>query len=316
MDNLRLAFENAKRGKKHYREVKKIEKNPSVYLLEIQKALRNKTYKTSKYEIMTKITDSGKSREIHKLPFFPDRIVHHAIMQVTENIWFRTLIRDTYSSLKGRGIHDGVKRVRKALKNKKDTRYCLKFDIKKYYPSIDNGILKKVIRKKIKDNDLLWLLDEIIDSTSGVPIGNYLSQYFGNLFLSDFDHLMKEKYRCKNYFRYCDDVVILSDSKEFLHFLRRVICKLLKNIKLKIKQNWQVFPVCSRGLDFLGYRFFHGYTLLRDSIKQKFIKKVRLINSRWAVMSVPQVVSSIMSYYGWFKYANCMNLSKKHIDKN
>lgn len=317
ISNIEFAHKNARKGKSHYREVGMIDKNPEKYLSRIHRMLKNKTYRNSKYEIMMRKMDNGKIREIYKLPYFPDRIIHHAIMQIVEPIWSKTLIRDTYSSIKGRGIHDGVKRIKEALRDKENTKYCLKLDVKKYYPSIDNAILKQVIRKKIKDDDLLWLLDEIIDSTEGVPIGNYLSQYFGNLYLSEFDHYMKEEMGCKNYFRYCDDVVILHKDKTILHDLMRQIHKYLSETRgLTVKGNWQIFPIDKRGIDFLGYRFFHGYTLLRKSIKEKFIRKIKKINKEWKIMDVSQVINSIMSYCGWFKYANCKNLMTKYIDRD
>jgi retron-type reverse transcriptase len=264
---------------------------------------------------MTKKTASGKIREIYKLPYFPDRIIHHAIIQIVEPIWFKSLIRDTYSSIKGRGIHDGVKRIKIALFDKENTTYCLKMDVKKFYPSVDNEILKQIISRKIKDKDLLWLLNEIIDSTKGIPIGNYLSQYFGNLYLSELDHLCKSK--TKYYFRYCDDMVILHKDKKHLHQLKDEIESFLNNnLHLQLKQNWQVFPVQIRGIDFLGYRFFHTHTLLRNSIKKNFIKSIRKINKRHETLPWTIIVNSVMSYFGWFKYANCKNLQNKYINKD
>ena len=312
--NIELAHKNARKGKTHYREVKMVDKNPEKYFTAIQKMLKNKTYKNSEYKVMICKTDGGKIREIHKLPYFPDRIIHHAIMQVVEPIWFKSLIRDTYSAIKGRGIHDGVKRIKKALYDKENTEYCLKMDVKKYYPSIDNKILKKIIRKKIKDNNLLWLLDEIIDSTKGIPIGNYLSQYFGNLYLTYLDHYCKLK--VKYYFRYCDDIVILHTNKQYLHKLKKEIESYLNTeLRLTLKNNWQVFPVDKRGIDFLGYVFFHDYTLLRKTIKQKFIKTVNRIIKKHNNLTHTEILNSIMSYYGWFKYSNCKNLQNKYFDK-
>ena len=192
MKNIREAHKNAQRGKRHYREVQMVNADSEKYLMQIQAMLRDKTFRNSEYEVFTK-SESGKEREIYKLPYFPDRIIHHCVMQVLEPIWMRTFITDTYSSLKGRGIHKGVERMKLALRDREKTQYCLKFDVRKYYPSIDHGILKSIIRRKIKDPDVLWLLDEVIDSTKGgVPIGNYLSQYFGNLYMAYFDHWMKE----------------------------------------------------------------------------------------------------------------------------
>jgi len=313
LTNIELAHKNARKGKTHYNEVRMIDKNPEKYFKSIQDMLKNKTYRNSEYKIMIKKTDNGKIREIFKLPYYPDRIIHHAIIQIIEPIWFNSLIRDTYSAIKGRGIHDGVKRIKKALIDKENTKYCLKFDIKKYYPSIDNEILKQIIRKKIKDKNLLWLLDEIINSIKGIPIGNYLSQYFGNLYLSGLDRYCKIK--TKYYFRYCDDVVILHKDKNFLHQLKTKIEDFLNvNLKLDLKENWQVFPIDKRGIDFLGYRFFHGYILLRKSIKKRFVKSINRIIKNYDNLKWTEIVNSIMSYYGWFKYGNCKNLQNKYFN--
>lgn len=112
-------------------------------------------------------------------------------------------------------------------------------DIRKFYPSLNHDILKAIIRKKIKDNDLLWLLDGIIDSADGVPIGNYLSQFFANLYMAYFDHWVKEELKAKYYYRYADDIVLLSDSKEQLRSWLLAIKLYLTNVlKLKLKDNY------------------------------------------------------------------------------
>ena len=315
LDNIREAHKNAKRGKSHYKEVQIVEADRERYFIEIQKMLKNKTFRNSPYETFIK-NDKGKERVIFKLPYFPDRIVQHCIMQVLEPIWMKTFIKDTYSSLKGRGIHEGVKRIKKALEDTANTKYCLKMDVRKFYPSIDHTVLKAVIRAKIKDSDMLWLLDEIIDSTEGVPIGNYLSQYFGNLYLSRLDHWLKEEQGCKYYFRYCDDMVVLHSSKERLSELRKSIEEYLKDMKLTLKDNWQVFPVDARGVDFLGYRFFHSHTLLRKSTAQRFKNKVLYIKHNWKHMPPTNIINSIMSYHGWMKWADCYNLRSEYINKD
>lgn len=313
IENLKLAHQNAKKGKAHYREVQKVDADADKYLQEISDMLKNKTYKNSPYEIMTKKTDSGKIREIFKLPYYPDRIIHHAVIQIVEPLWFKTLIRDTYGSIKGRGIHDGVMRIKKAIFDKENTSYCLKMDVKKFYPSVDNEILKKVIARKIKDKDLLWLLYEIIDSTKGIPIGNYLSQYFGNLYLSGLDRFCEQK--VKYYFRYCDDMVLLHSDKNKLHQIRKEVENYLHDeLNIELKRNWQVFPVDKRGIDFLGYRFFHTHTLLRKSIKKNFVKSINNINKNHEKLSHTTIINSLMSYWGWFKHCNSKNLQNKYID--
>ncbi|MDD5229858.1 MAG: reverse transcriptase/maturase family protein [Candidatus Marinimicrobia bacterium] len=315
LDNIRTAHLNARKGKSHYREVKMIDADPEYYFQQIHDMLKNMTFQNAPYQVFTKNTDNGKVREIYKLPYFPDRIIHHCIMQVMEPIWFPTLIRDTYSAVKNRGIHDGVKRIKKALRDQTGTKYCLKMDVKKFYPSVDHAVMKRVIRKKIKDTKLLWLLDSIIDSINGLPIGNYLSQYFGNLYLSELDHWIKEQKRVRYYYRYCDDIVIMDSSKQSLHQLQKDIdIYLNRELRINLKDNWQVFPIDDRGIDFLGYRFFHGYTLLRKSIVKRFIKRVTYIRRNWPWLKSDYIISSIMSYRGWMKYANTRNLINKYID--
>lgn len=295
-----MALENAKKGKRHYAEVKKIESNPDKYVHDLQQMLLNKTFKTSNYETLQKVS-GGKIREIHKLPFYPDRIVHHCIVQVAQDIWIKSLIRDTYSTIPGRGIHDGVRRVKSAMKDVDNTKYCLKIDINKYYPSVDHNVLKKIVRMKIKDADFLYVLDDIIDSAPGIPIGNYVSQWFGNLYLSYFDHYCKEILRCKYYYRYCDDVVILDSNKEILRDkLVKITAYLDQQLNLKVKSNHQIFPVDSRGIDFLGYRFFHGFTLVRKRIVKMMKRKLK--NPK-----------SIPSYWGWLKHADAYRLTIKYI---
>lgn len=308
IDNLILADKKARKGKYKSKEIKKFDLNKDEKLLELQNNLINNNFKTSNYKTF-KLNEYGKERLVYKLPYYPDRIVHHAIMNVLEPIWTNLLIRDTFSCIKGRGIHDGLIRLTDVLNNNiEETKYCLKFDIKKYYPSIDNKILKNIIRKKIKDKQVLLLLDEIIDSTEGIPIGNYLSQIFANLYLSYFDHWCKENKKIKYYFRYADDVVILHEDKIFLNNLFKEIEGYLKdNLKLTIKENYQIFPVEDRGIDFLGYKSFHKYKILRKSIKKRMFKKLKIIKN------INNFNKTFASYNGWLVHCNSFNLKNKII---
>jgi retron-type reverse transcriptase len=312
LENLRLADEKARKGKLHSYGVQLHDKNREANLLSLHESLKNGTFKTSKYHIF-KIYEP-KEREIFRLPYFPDRILHHAIMNVLEPIWVSVFNKDTYSCIKNRGIHACAKNVKHALKQDPDgTRYCLKIDVRKFYPSIDHEILKQVVRRKIKDGRLLALLDEIIDSVpSGVPIGNYLSQYFANLYMAYFDHWLKETKGVKYYWRYADDIVILAPNKEVLHSLLHDIRAYLRdNLKLKVKRNYQVFPVDSRGIDFLGYVFYHSHTLLRKSIKQKLCRRVAKLNKRKVAPTKEQYKQQICSWWGWCKYCDSINLMSK-----
>ncbi len=169
IDNIRLADKKARRGKEKQFGVIEFNKNKEQNILDLKDILINRTFKTSKYSVFT-IKDP-KEREIFKLPYFPDRIVHHAILNILEPIFMSVFTRDTYSCIKKRGIHGAMRNVKIALKDTENTKYCLKLDIRKFYPSINHNILKQLLRRKFKDKDLLSLLDEIIDSTNNYVRG-------------------------------------------------------------------------------------------------------------------------------------------------
>ena len=299
IENLQLADAIARKGKLKQPGVIDHDRIREANIQALHRMLIEKTYKTSPYTTFT--IHEPKERLIFRLPYFPDRITHHAVMNVLEPIFVLAFTADTYSCIKTRGIHAAANTLKNALRNE-PTQYCLKLDIKKFYPSVDHVILKQLLRKKFKDQDLLWLLDEIIDSTDGLPIGNYLSQYFANFYLTYFDHWMKEKRRVKYYFRYADDLVILSDSKPYLHELLFDIREFLHtNLKLTVKGNYQVFPVDDRGIDFVGYIFRHTHTRLRKSIKQNFARMLKRNKN----------IQSIASYRGWAIHCNSNNLLTK-----
>lgn len=318
-DNIRKALQNAQKGKQHYSEVKEINQAPEKYIDKLHMMLKNKTYKTSEYEIFVK-NDKGKEREIYKLPFFPDRVCHWAIIQVVEPYFINKLNHCTHSAIPQRGIHSAFKQLDKYMRSDiEGTKYCLKLDIKKYYPNIPHKGLKKMYRTIFKDPNLLWLIDEIIDSGGsdiGVPIGNYLSQYSGNLYLYRFDRWLKEDKKVKYYIRYMDDMVILSDNKAFLHNLYLEINDYLtNNLQLTIKDNWQIFPSRVRGIDFVGYRHFGHYVLLRKSIALNLKRRMRSIEQK---INNHTSISysdwcSINSYQGWLKWCNSHNLYISYI---
>jgi hypothetical protein len=314
IENLELAHRKARRGKASYKEVKMVNKNTKDYMLKIQKSLAEKTYKTGKYGIFS-IYDKGKERIISKLPYYPDRICHHAIMNVIEPIFIKTFTADTYASLPARGIHSALAKLKQQLRNKNQTRYCLKIDIKKFFPNVDHNILKKMIRLKFKDKNLLWLLDEIIDSVDGgkgIPIGNYLSQYFANFYLSYFDHWIKETKKVKYYYRYMDDMIFFSSSKKSLHQLQHEIIEYLKNnLLLELKSNRQIFPTHLKPLDFVGYKFVNGKFYLRKSIATRFKRKMRNILNKKQVKE--KQIMSISSYEGWLKWCESYELKKKYV---
>lgn len=334
LDNLRLADEKARKGKLGTYGVQLHDKHREENILALHESLKNGTFRTSKYHVFTIF--EPKERQIFQLPYFPDRILHHALMNILEPILVSTFTKDTYSCIKERGIHACAKSVKAALKRDREgTKYCLKIDVRKFYPSINHEVLKGIVRRKIKDSRLLALLDEIIDSNvntdvpirnyvtdpttgelvatslNGVPIGNYLSQYFANLFLAYFDHWLKEKKRVKYYWRYADDIVILAPTKEELHALLHDIREYFTALQLKVKHNYQVFPVDARGIDYLGYVFFHTHTLLRKTIKKKLCRRVAKLNKRKRKPTKTRYKQQICSWWGWCKYCDSVNLINK-----
>ncbi|TSA56344.1 reverse transcriptase [bacterium] len=318
-ENLRQAHYNARKGKAHYTEVQQVNANEDYFIDILHRTLRDKTFTTSEYTIFK--TYEPKEREIYKLPYFPDRIAQHALMQICQPIWDRTFIYDSYAAVPKKGIHAGVKRLKEFLRDKENTKYCLKFDISKFYPNINHDILLSLVKKKIKCEDTLWLIEDMIRSVPenrGIPIGNYLSQYLSNVYLNDFDHWIKETLKCKYYIRYCDDAIILNKDKEHLHKVWKEIEKYLSRyLKLKLNSKTQIFPVQSRGIDFLGYKTYSPvFSLLRKSSKKKFCRKIKQLTNNPERFGPQHIVSSVMSYLGWMCHCNAHNLLTKHVLKN
>lgn len=308
-ENLKLAYQKSRKGKAWQRNVKEIDQRQEYYLSELLHILQNKEYKTSQYK--TKMIYEPKFRTIYILPYYPDRIMQHAIMNVLEPIWDKLFIYDSYACRQGKGQHKGSLRCMQFVKRNK---YCLKCDISKFYPSVNHEKLLKIIKRKIKCKDTLVLLEEIINSIEGesnVPIGNYLSQWFGNLYMNELDQSIKHKYHIKDYIRYCDDFLLFSNSKEKLNQMKLIIEKFItEQLKMKLSK-CDLFPV-TQGVDFLGYRHFpQGYILLRKTTAKR-VKK-RLKSLFWKVkhkkISKESAISTIASTKGWLRWANTHNMS-------
>lgn len=319
MDNLREAHRNARKDKLFYKEVVMVDNDPDFYLGEIQKMLMNHSYhvKREDYTVST-INDKGKERELWKLPYYPHRIIQWAVMLQIEPVFNSVFTDFTCASLPNRGIHKAQRLINRYLKDEPGTEYCLKIDVHHFYPNIDHQILKDLLRKKFKDADLLALLDMVIDShpPKGLPIGSYLSQYLANYYLSYFDHWLKEELGVKYAVRYMDDVIIFSHNKAFLQWVvRRIIEYLKTRLNLELKKNWQVFPTIARGVDFVGYRFFRAFTLLRKKSCKRFKTATLKIREKWEQgkrINYRQWCT-INSYKGWLKWCDSFRLAEKYI---
>lgn len=321
MNNLKLAHQRAKKDKSYYKEVKMVDHNEEYYLQQIQDMLKNEAYSVSENDyVMFKKNDKGKIREIYKLDYFPHRIIQHALLIQIEETLYKNFINNTFASLPSRGVHDAFKKLDCDLKNDTEgTRYCLQIDIKKFYPNIDHETLKNQFRNKFKDSKLLRLIYMLIDSLGnkkGIAIGSLFSQWAANFNLSPFDHWIKEEKKVRYYYRYMDDALILSDNKEDLHkLLKEIKSYLAENLKLDVKDNYKVYPVDKQGIDFVGYRHFRRYVLLRKTTAKNLIRKMRDVQKKMnkGGAFTYQDYCSINSYKGWLKWCNGHNLYTRWI---
>jgi len=320
LDNLILAHHNARKNKAFYKEVKEFNRDEVWFALKLQKLLKDWTYKINPEDYkVQKIRDRTKERELYILEYMPHRPIQWAILQQIEPILIKTFTNFTCASIPWRWNKRIQNLKEKYLKDKEWTKYCLKMDIKQYYPSINHSILKQLLRKKFKDKRLLELLDMIIDSypkENWLPIWSYLSQYLANYYLAFFDHRLKENLWCKYVLRYMDDIVILWGNKDELwYWFKQIKFYLDNNLKLKIKSNYQVFPVDSRWVDYVWYRYFHWYSLLRKRTCKKFKRKVTHIllkQSKWQFINYRERAST-NSYIGWLIHCNSYRLYSKYI---
>ncbi|MFR9498541.1 MAG: RNA-directed DNA polymerase [Rikenellaceae bacterium] len=305
--NLNIAFDKVLGRKKKSTSVRRLKRRQSKILDRLANRIRDGSYTPLEYREFTLI-EGGKERLIQSLPL-TDRIAIHAIMRPLTKLFTSLLIRDTYSSMEGRGIHDGLNRLKKALSNKSETKYCLKMDVRKFYASIDKTVLIDQLRRKIKDKRMMQVLVNIINAYkgSGLPIGFHSSQFFGNFYLSQLDHMLKHA-GDRYYFRYCDDIVILGSNKVFLHEMLHRIKRYDKDcLHMEIKGNYQIFPVSARHIDFLGYATNHTEIRLRKGIKQRAARKLHKLKSRRRRREV------IAALWGWAKHANADKLMIKLI---
>lgn len=308
-ENIELAFKKASLNKSRQKQIRLAKEHKDEIIESVHQMLVNKTYHTSEYR--TKIITEPKLRTICMLPFYPDRIVHHAIMNVIEPILDKKLIYDCYSTRIGKGQIKATERCKHYCKKYK---YVLKCDISKFYPSINHAVLKDILRHIFKDSDLLSILDEIIDSThtkTNIPIGNYLSQWFGNIYLNELDRFVIKQGFSK-IIRYCDDFIIFSNSKEELNQLKPKIVEFLdEHLKLKLSKA-QISKCDIQGVTFLGYRHIQKPTqrilLKRETLKRiktrlKCIQKI-VINNK----NIDRCRSQISSAIGWIQHTDCFNL--------
>ena len=339
--NLYAAFLKARRGKRGKPSVAKFEANLLEALSLLSELLKTKTYTMSEYFVF-KVYEP--KERIVMTNAFKDKVVQHSLCDnVLEPAFSRSFIRDNYASQRGRGTHDGLYRLESFMRSyyfsrkaqaEQESReeglprlspaeyadgWVLKCDISKYFYSIRHELLKKMVRQYIKDPDVLWLIDLIIDSTPdpGIPIGNQTSQWFAVMYLSGLDHFIKEKLKIKYYGRYMDDFFLIHEDKAYLQYCRKEIEKYVAGLGLSLNNKTNIFPL-RNGIDFLG---FHTYITdtgkvirkVRRSSKsneQKKLKKQRYLLDSGKI-TLKQVEQSYGSWRSHAEKGNCYHLIRE-----
>lgn len=306
LENLFDAWEKFKRDKGKRKDVQGFEFNLEENIFKLYRELQSGNYNHGVYKPF--YIQDPKQRLIHKAAV-RDRIVHHAIFSILNPIFERTFIPNSFSCRVGKGTHKGVNTLKNILRkvsiNNTLNCFALKCDIKKFFDSIDHKILLSILERKIKNERAVCLLNEVIESYSnvdgsGMPIGNLTSQLFANIYLNEFDQFIKCKLRVKNYIRYTDDFIVVSNDEKYLYNLIFPINDFLRsNLKLYLHPRKTFVRKYERGIDFLGYVILPHYLVVRTKTKKRIFKR---INNR-----------NISSYLGVLSHASCYKLAKELV---
>jgi len=221
-ENIYNAYLKARNGRRYKDEILRFSYNIEKNLQNIVYELRNNKYKHGLYYEF--VVNDSKKRIIRAAPF-KDRIIHHALCNIIEPIFEKSFIFDSYACRLGKGLHKAIKRFKQFLRiiklknNLKDYNniYVLKCDIVQYFNSVNKNILFELIKRKIKDENILAIILIILNSyEKGLPIGNLTSQLFANIYLHELDFYIKNELKCKYYIRYMDDFIIFDFDKKKL----------------------------------------------------------------------------------------------------
>lgn len=291
------------RKRKRQRTGRYILQHRDEIIAKLQNEIRTGTFTLTGYREY-EVNDGPKVRRVQSVNIY-ERIGCNAIMNVVERHIFKRYIRTTGASIKNRGMHDLKAYIEKDIElDPEGTKYCYKFDIKKFYESIDQDFMMYALRRMFKDKVLLTVLERFVRMMpSGLSIGLRSSQGFGNMLLSMFlDHYLKDNIGVKHFYRYCDDGVVLAGNKKTLWAIRDMVHDRAKIMHLSIKDDERVFPT-KTGIDFLGYVIYgQDFVKLRKRNKQNAARKLHKLKSKRRRQEI------IASLYGQCKHANCRNL--------
>ncbi len=313
-NNLYISFLKAFKGCRKNTESLHFFFNLEYNLWNLKKELEECSYCPGKYRYF-KIYDP-KERIIAVAPF-RDRIVHHAIVNVLEPVYEKIFIYDSYATRKHKGTHKAILRAQRFLKN---NRWFLKTDIRKYFDSVNHDILLKVLKRKIKDKKMLWLLEKIIKNGGkngkGLPIGNLTSQFLANVYLDIFDHFVKDKLQVKYYVRYMDDMVFFSNDKSYLNKIHMVFVDFLnKTLNLTFKNpfiNQQL-----NGLSFLGARIFPKLLRIKPKSLNRCVKKIkkRFYEQKQGKIEEESLKQTLASIDGYISFYNARRLKPNFFSR-
>jgi len=325
LENLFLAWDKFKSNKQKKRDVQQFEWRLEENIFKLHRDLKYKRYKHGKYASF--YIQDPKQRHIHKATV-RDRVLHHAVFSVLNSIFEPTFISNSLSCRIGKGTHKGIYILEKILlqtsSNTFKPCFALKCDIKKFFETVDHRILLNIICKRIKDDDVLKLLEEIVESFSsqystlfyqkGLPIGNLTSQLFANIYLNEFDQFIKHKLKIKHYIRYTDDFVIVANNKLYLENLIIPIRSFLSDkLALELHPKKVTIRKFHQGIDFLGYVVLSHHRLLRTKTRQHIFRKLkkRVNEYKMDLISKQTLEQSLQSYLGVLSHANTYKLNNE-----
>ena len=316
-ESLMEAHRKSRKGKGYRGEIIKFNLKQEEYIMWLYNQLKNGTYRHGGYQ--TFYIREPKLRKIEKSRYI-DRIVHRWLV---DNIigpkFIPTFINTSFACMKNRGMHRSaiyVQNCMRAAKAKWKEYYILKMDVAKYFDSIDKRILVEILKKRIKDEKILWLINEILYSQErekGIEIGNYTSQMFANIYLNEQDQFVKHNLHIKYYARYLDDsVIIVRTKKEAQNALKEITKFLEENLELSLNKKTQIFKG-KQGVNFCGYKINEYRMKLRDKGKRKLKKKIKKLTNKIYLGEITSKDSKkyLAGHFGYIKYADVNNLLNK-----
>ncbi len=315
-----LAWREFRRGKRNKPDVQEFEFNLEDNLFGLHLELIGGAWRHSHYTAFN-VCDP-KLRRIHKA-CVRDRVLHQAVFRILYPIFDKSFIFDSYSCRLKRGTHRAVNKLekfcRQLSRNNNRNIFALKCDIKKFFDSVDQNILLRLIKKRITDENTVWLIEKIIKSfADGLPLGNVTSQLFANIYLDELDQFIKHKLKVKYYLRYCDDFIILDKDSNFLIELTRQINVFLADkLKLSLHFDKIIIRKYHQGIDFLGYVSLPHYRVLRTKTKRRMLSKIRSKYSdlQLDLISQKSFNQSLQSYFGALKHCYGYKIRKEINNK-